>query len=240
MSHRLYSGQVWHKRHRPATHAFSYSLKLFWLDLQNLPQLDSYFGLSYRRWAALRFKRQDYLTEPQRPLHEVAKQKMSELAGFPLDGEVFLLAPLRWFGLYFSPVNFYYLRQTDGTFSHVMAEVSNTPWNERHCYLIDLRNPQDTDKAFHVSPFNPMSMRYQWHFSTPAEHLQVKIACVTEQTDFEAGIQMSEKKLNRTELLNVMLNTMTLKTLVGIYWQAAKIYLKGNPVYGHTSSHKES
>ncbi|MBN7822035.1 DUF1365 domain-containing protein [Bowmanella yangjiangensis] len=240
MSHRLYTGLVWHKRHRPVAHQFSYGLKLFWLDLQKLEQLEGYWGISSKRWSVLRFKRQDYLTQPHRCLAEVAKQKMSELAGNSLNGDVYLLAPLRWFGFYFSPVNFYYLRQADGKFSHVLAEVSNTPWNERHCYLVDLQHQQETEKAFHVSPFNPIAMRYQWQFNQPSDVVRVKIGCATTQTDFEAGIQMREKKMNRRALLNVMLSTMTFKTLVAIYWQAIKIFLKGNPVYDHTSSHKES
>ena len=71
---------------------------------------------------------------------------MSELNGAPLSGDVFLLGQLRMLGMYFSPVNFYFLRSAAGEYTHMLAEVSNTPWNERHHYLVDLREQKDTEK----------------------------------------------------------------------------------------------
>ncbi|WP_102798259.1 DUF1365 domain-containing protein [Bowmanella denitrificans] len=240
MNHSLYSGQVWHKRFKPKVHQFQYQLQLFWLDLQDTDSLNALPFVSTRGFAPIRFKRSDYLDQPKQNLADVARNKMSALANKPLQGQVFLLGQLRWFGLYFSPVNFYYLRQADGYFSHVLAEVSNTPWNQRHCYLVDLANPIDTVKAFHVSPFNPMNMHYQWTFNQPQHDLKVQISCIAQKKEFVASLAMTKKALNPNSLTSVLLSTMTLKTLAGIYWQALKLLIKGTPVYGHPSSTKES
>jgi uncharacterized protein len=239
MQSAIYNGTVWHHRHRPKVHRFKYSVSLFWLDLQDLQALEQIRGLSAKKWAPVTFRRSDYLSHPERPLHQVALEKMSALANTPLTGKVFMLGQLRLFGLYFSPVNFYYLQQPDGHFSHVLAEVSNTPWNERHCYLVDMNNPQDTEKAFYVSPFNPMQMHYHWQISQPEEQLQLIIRCDTDQRHFDAGLHLQKKSLNSKTLFRVMLSTMTIKTLAGIYWHALRLLLKGVPVYSHTAKDKE-
>ena len=59
----------------------------------------------------------------------------------------------------------------------VVAEVSNTPWNEMQCYVlhpdsVDMKTVKETegsvnylfDKAFHVSPFMDMDHEYDWTF----------------------------------------------------------------------------
>ncbi|GGD66298.1 DUF1365 domain-containing protein [Lacimicrobium alkaliphilum] len=239
MQSAIYKGTVWHHRHHPKVHRFSHHISLFWLDLENLERLEHVRGLSSKRWAPVSFRRSDYLTNPERPLHQAALEKMSALADKPLQGKVFMLGQLRLFGLYFSPVNFYYLQQQDGQFTHVLAEVSNTPWNERHYYLVDLKDPQITPKAFHVSPFNPMEMHYHWQISQPEEHLKLVIRCDTDQRHFDAGLSLRKKSLNSKTLFRVMLSTMTLKTLAGIYWHALRLFLKGVPVYSHTAKDKE-
>ncbi|WP_088332132.1 DUF1365 domain-containing protein [Lacimicrobium sp. SS2-24] len=239
MASAIYSGTVWHHRHRPKKHSFSYFIHLFWLDLQEQDDLETVRGLSVKKWAPVTFRRSDYLSDPSQPLHQEALNKMSALAGQTLEGKVYLLGQLRLFGLYFSPVNFYYLQQSDGSFSHLLAEVSNTPWNERHCYLVDLNNPQTTEKAFHVSPFNPMEMHYHWQVTQPDEVLNLSIRCDTDQRHFDAGIRLRKKSLNSKTLFRVMLSTMTLKTLAGIYWHALKLFIKGVPVYSHTAKDKE-
>jgi len=166
---------------------------------------------------------------------------MSHMAEQDLDGEVHLLSQMRTFGLYFSPVNFYYLQQKNGTFSHVLAEVSNTPWNERHCYLVDLATQQDSPKAFHVSPFNPMDMQYKWVISQPEQSLQLSLSCHQETKHFVANINMSRIEMNSKNLFNVVVRipSMTIKTLFGIYWQALKLFIKGVPVYAHPQQGKK-
>ena len=53
--------------------------------------------------------------------------------------------------------------------------MTNTPWGERHAYVIDGREGV-FDKALHVSPFMPMEQRYSWRATTPDDTLKVHIA----------------------------------------------------------------
>jgi DUF1365 family protein len=238
----LYKGSVFHSRFVPKKHAFTYQIFLLWLNLDELDLLErSVKGFSTGSWAPLRFKRSDYLGQADKPLKLSVLEKMSELAQQQLSGTVYLLGQMRTFGLYFSPVNFYYLQQSDGSFSHLLAEVSNTPWNERHCYLVDLAKQEDCAKVFHVSPFNPMDMQYKWQISQPEQTLKLTLSCHKEVKHFVASLNLSKIELNSKSLFNVLLSipSMTIKTVFGIYWQALKLFIKGVPFYSNTAQGKK-
>ncbi len=236
MDSAIYLGKTHHSRFLPKPHKFSYRIFMFWLNLTELDEVhEKVRGFSLGGWAPFRFRRSDYLGDPNIPLQCAALKRMSELAGKELNGTVYLLAQVRMFGLYFSPVNFYYLKQDDGQYSHLLAEVSNTPWNERHHYLVDLNNQQDQQKCFHVSPFNPMDMQYQWHINPPNDVLTLSLICKQQEKHFAASIALKKIPLNSGNLFRVLLKipSMTLTTVGGIYWQALRLWLKGNPVYDH-------
>ncbi len=236
MESALCSGQVFHQRFKPTQHKFQYKMLIFWLKLSELPELarqTKYFGFNQRAWAE--FRRSDYVGHKHVPLEQAVLEKMNELASGSLTGDVYFLGQIRMLGLYFSPVNFYFLRQPNGYFSHMLAEVSNTPWNQRHYYLVDLADQTDTDKRFHVSPFNPMDMVYRWHIKPPADTFEVGLDCIKGEKHFLAKMALQKMPLNSKSLLRVLLSTpsMTLKTVVGIYWQAIKLFIKGTPVYSY-------
>jgi uncharacterized protein len=242
MESAIYQGQVVHNRLIPKKHHFSYSIFLLWIKLDELADIEknvSWFSTS--KWAPIRFKRTDYLGSPDTPLQQSVLEKMSSLAGTELHGSVFLLSPLRTLGWYFSPVNFYYLQQENGHFSYLLAEVSNTPWNERHCYLVDLNEQQDSQKVFHVSPFNPMDMTYKWKISQPMQQLRLTLSCHQQSKHFVAALDLCKEPLNSSTLKRVVMNipSMTIKTVVGIYWQALKLFVKRVPFYGHPAQGKK-
>lgn len=238
----LYTGDVYHQRVVPKHHEFTYKIFLFWLKLDEIEQLDQQVrGFTSERFSAASFRRSDYLGDPNQPLDEAVLQRCHELGAENLQGDVFLLGQVRVFGLYFSPVNFFFVRNSEGRFTHMLAEVSNTPWNKRHHYLVDLAQQAPTEKAFHVSPFNPMDMVYRWSVQQPSETLKLSLACYKEQRHFTAAINMTKMSLNSKSMTNVMLSipSMTIKTVAGIYWQALKLFIKRVPFYSYPSNNKE-
>jgi DUF1365 family protein len=237
MESALYSGHIVHTRHLPKVHTFRYPFFMWYLDLDNVDHLqDLGIWFSSRRWAFNRYYRPDYLGGPDRSLADCVREKMKELSGSEVTGKLFGLLNLRSAGLYFSPVNFYYGFAEDGTATHLLAEVSNTPWNQRHyyCHRLD-KNHRDIAhaKSFKVSPFNPAeNQTYKWKISEPLETLEVNLGVHDERGHvFEAALRLNRQPFTSSSARKLLVRkpVTTLFIMAGIYWQAMKIFLKGIP-----------
>jgi hypothetical protein len=239
-------GRVHHARYRPTKHAFDYSIAQWWLaldELENVAAQSRWFSL--QRFAPLWFRRADYMRGSTGDLATAVLEKTSQLVGQPVHGRVFFLGALRTFGLYFSPINCYFIQTDDASdYRYMLAEVSNTPWNERHYYVLDLQQALITDKAFHVSPFNPMDMTYHWQLrpprQEPAHKCLVHMDCHSENRDFSATMKLTRVELNSKSIRNVLLRypVNTLGTVAAIYWQALRLFLKRTPLYSHPNTDK--
>src|SRR5690606_38616031 len=177
----LYVGSVRHRRFAPRAHAFRYRVFMLYLDLDELPRVFSGVpGWSATRPALAWFRRADYFGDPARALADCVREAVAKATGGdPPRGPIRMLTNLRYFGYCKNPVTFYYCFDPAGEqVVNVLAEVNNTPWNERHHYVLDGEDARahiraQFDKALHVSPFNPMAMRYSWRGNRPAQQLAV-------------------------------------------------------------------
>lgn len=181
----IYTGIVRHRRFSPAANTFRYRIFQMYLDLAELPQLFSrYPGWSASGPALAWFRRADHLGPASEPLDECVRNEVCRQTGVRPDGPIRLLTHLRYFGIGMNPVSFFYcFDAADSSVTAVLAEVNNTPWGERHLYV--LSNPCSSTsgaartlwnaKQFHVSPFMPMQMNYCWRISLPGERLSVHI-----------------------------------------------------------------
>lgn len=237
MNSSLLVGMVRHKRREPIQHELNYPLFMPCLDLD---ELDSVFtkvwGIGQRWWHWARFRRADYLGEGD--LKQAVFDKVEELTGERLQGKVVAVIHLRYLGIYFSPVNFYYVYDRQGEWRYLLAEVSNTPWNERHYYAIPATESGcfEHQKAFHVSPFNPIEQTYRWRIKPLDRSLNVHLECHRGSKEFEATMAMKKTPLRSNNLIRHLIATpvMAVKVLVGIYWHALKLWIKGAPIYTHT------
>jgi len=243
MKSRLYEGLVRHRRLQPTSHAFSYRVFMPFICLDELPSLfDNNRLWSARGWAPAQFRRSDFLGDPGLPLQQEVRRRIHEETGQQHSGPIYLLANLRYFGYSMNPVTCYYCyNQDESRLEYLVAEVTNTPWNERHSYV--LAGPQqgqwlttEFDKMFHVSPFNPMDMRYQWRSNTPDRRLVLHLAN-TEGGEkvFDATLALSARPMTSKNLNSILWRypLMTAKVGLAIYWQALRLYLKGVPFYSH-------
>jgi hypothetical protein len=181
----IYQGWVRHRRFRPAENRFRYSIFQLYLDLEELDQVFAGSWLfSTRRPAPAWFRREDHLGAPERSLAECVRDEVERQTGERPCGPIRLLTNLRYFGYVINPVSYYYcFDEADTAVRHVLAEVHNTPWGERHCYVlpapIDPRTgrlrPLRNRKDFHVSPFMRMHMDYHWRMTEPHERLFIHI-----------------------------------------------------------------
>jgi len=229
----LYEGWVSHRRLGRVAHSFRYPVMMALLDLDELPEaLDRHPAWSARRPALVRFRRADYLGEPAVPLADAARDLVSGRAGPRPEGPVRLLTTPRFLGVGFNPVSFYYLYGAGGGAPEaVIAEVTNTPWGDRHCYVLGGPALEGVfHKRLHVSPFMPMEQSYRLRLTAPGEHLAVSITAEQEgRTVFEAGLGLRRRELSRREMTRALVahSPAGAATLARIYWNALKLRLKG-------------
>ncbi len=242
----LYKGWVRHRRLRPQPHNFRYRLFLMYLDLAELDHLfDPYWLWSADKPGLARFRRRDHLGDPGIALDEAVRTHIERDTGQRPDGPIRLLTHLSYFGYRFNPVSFYYCFDRDDThLVNIVTEVNNTPWDEQHVYVLDRRhNVGGThhhryrlDKQFHVSPFMPMALAYDWRFNTPGEHLNVHMESSDQQGKlFDATLTLTRTPICSSSLAGVLLGypLITAKTVAAIYYQAARLWLKRTPLYTH-------
>jgi uncharacterized protein len=244
MNSRIYKGWVEHRRTAPRENRFRYRLFMLYLDLAELPTLfDGTPFWSARKPALAWFRRSDYLGPAHLPLAEAVRRLVAQNTGRRPEGPIRLLTHLRYFGYSMNPVSFYYCFDAAGdTLKTIVAEVTNTPWGERHHYVLSVDAAHqrlkrfEFDKDFHVSPFMPMDMRYHWSFNEPGGRLFVNMQnCRGGQRVFDATLALCSSPLNRGSLLRVLASFpfMTFKVLAGIYTQALRLYLKRTPIFAH-------
>ncbi len=252
----IYHGSLRHRRFAPRAHAFRYRLFLVYLDLAELDVVFRGRWLwSTRRTALARFDRADHLGDPAVPLDLAVRDLVEQRTGRRPAGPIRLLTHLRYFGHCFNPVSFYYCYDVDGTgIETVVAEVNNTPWGERHCYV--LSNPSvaiagkhgryRSDKALHVSPFMPMDLAYDWGFSAPGERLNVHMALQETGSScakiFDATLRLERAPITAMRLAGALMRfpLMTVQVVAAIHWQALKLWFKRVPVHTHPAKRQEA
>lgn len=248
MFSRIYTGRVTHRRTGRLHHAFDYRLFMVYVDLDELPTLfDRYWLWSARRPAPGWFRRADYLGNPARPLADCVRERIRGELGCAPTGPIRMLTHLRYFGHNFNPVTFYYcFDHAEGPVRVIVAEITNTPWNERHSYVLAVQGADgsgdgspyrfDFDKAFHVSPFMPMAQHYRWRFSEPGDRLAVYMENLQDgQRVFDASLDLAARPLDGPGLARCLATypLMTVTVLARIYWQALRLLLKKAQFYPH-------
>jgi len=250
MDNAIYIGKLTHHRFLPKAHRFQYGLALFLFDLNSIPKL-------FRIPKLFGFHREDYLRDASlknERLDQTVKRLIKEKTNIEFKGEIKILTQIRYFGFCFNPVSFYYcFNEETKKLQFIVAEISNTPWNERKTYILPCTNHNENLesfellKNFHVSPFMQMDLLWKWNFSVPSmteKNLTVHMEDWTlDKKDhyFNATLVAKPKALNPFNVALLLLSypMLTLKPFLAIYYEALIIKLKNIPFYDHPVQEKQ-
>ncbi|EAR07642.1 DUF1365 domain-containing protein [Reinekea blandensis] len=258
---RLMVGWVRHRRYSPKPHVLKYPLFMWYLDLDELAEISIRSRLltqEKRGWCT--FKRADYFGPPDRPLKEAVIDRIcAQTKLTPAEiSRVCMLTNLRTLGYIMNPVTFYYAFNHNDELIAIMPEITNTPWSERFQYVLNTGTAEgginpfrmgrgrfrfQLDKHFHISPFHPMNMQYDWRFKTPEQpdnliHLE---NWQHGKKVFDATLMLKPKPITPSSVRSTLIRFpwMTVTVASGIYWNALKLWLKGVPFYSHPNKKKK-
>lgn len=246
----IYRGWVRHRRRAEQRHDFRYPLAMVLLDLDDLVGTFNHSPWwSLERFNLISFKHQDYLqtNTAGQGIAAAVKHHIKEATGCDFSGCIQLLTHPRYFGFVMNPVSFYFCSD-QGQLEYIVAEINNTPWDERHSYVLPVEQGDGQTlgnsrqyafnfaKDFHVSPFMPMDLDYQWRFTVSDQTIRIHMNLLRKgEKVFDATMQGEQEAFNARNMLRLPIQypLQTVAVVARIYWHALRLWLKGVSFFSH-------
>ena len=236
----LYEGTVIHDRRGDQPHRLRRTIQMVFVDTADLSSLTRLHPLgSTRTRRPVELRRSDCFGDPTIPLDQAVADEVVRLGGQPPRGPIALLATPRTWGWNFNPITSYYCYDETGTeVTDLLVEVTNTPWGERHTYLVGAPGRHRFAKDFHVSPFLPMDLAYEIRYAAPAERCTMSFD-VTENGETRLRASMALHRVAPTAVALRRIITRPWLSSPGvsasIYANAVALLAKRAPVFRHPS-----
>ncbi len=247
MKSAIYAGEVFHRRFRPRAHTLRYSLFQCLFDLDEIDRVSQRCRLfSRNRWNLFSFHDRDYGDRSGAPLRPQIEALVRRTGQEPDGGPIRLLTMPRMLGHVFNPLSVWFCHRRDGSLATIIYEVTNT-FRERHSYVIPVEAGQGAaalirqtcDKAFYVSPFMDIDMRYDFTVEPPMEKTRVVVAGADGGGPLiVAAFQGDRRELGDGALVAAFLRhpLLSLKVVAGIHVEALWLFLKRIGVRRHVPS----
>ncbi len=241
----FYRGWVMHARMKPFTHRFTYRVFSLFIDLDMLQEANTQSAIfSIGRFNLLSFYPSDHGDQDGSSLRAHAERLLTQAGLTSMPARIKLLCYPRLFGFVFNPLSIYYCLDDEDHVSALIYEVRNT-FGDIHSYVIPVRAQhvahgreirQECDKAFYVSPFLDMTMRYRFRLLPPDEHLRLRIL-ERDPTGPILSANFSAERLPLTFWTSLVcfmaIPLLSFKVVLAIHWEALRLWLKGAKYYAH-------
>ena len=231
----LYDGVVVHRRMAPRAHRLRYRIFQLLLDLDELPALDRGLRLfAHNRFALFSLHERDHLAGDGQPLRAQIETMLADAGIDIAGGPIRLLCMPRVLGYVFDPLTLFYCHRPDDALAAVVLEVNNT-FGEKHCYVVEADGEgvarRACAKAFFVSPFMDMEMTYDFRLPAPGEEAITAIQGRGPDGApiITAAFSGQRRVLTDRNLVAAFVShpLLTLKVILAIHWEAAKLVAKG-------------
>ena len=235
MTSSIYNGTVIHKRFKPKTHFFEYSVFSLLIDLSELNKLDKQIKFfSFNKFNLVSFFEKDHGSRDGKPLIEWVKKNLDANNIYSKDIKIKLLCYPRIFGYVFNPLSVFFVYDSEERLISILYEVKNT-FGEQHTYIFKVEDDvkffqHNCLKKLHVSPFIEMNCNYFFKILKPGEKISVIINQYQENEKILYASQDGKRvDFNSKELLKSYLKhpLMTFKIISAIHFEAFKLWTKG-------------
>lgn len=234
----LYVGDVMHARMRPTAHRFQYRVMSLLIDLGRLDEAGRQSPLFAVNGRALySFHERDHGRRDGSSLLAYAQTCAAEHGVDLTGGRVLLLCYPRLLGYVFNPLSVYFCYRSNGNLALMIYEVRNT-FGELKPYVLPVKPDeltaaglrQEQDKAFYVSPFIDMAMRYHFRVMPPGDNVKLRILETGGDGPLLAATFFGRRRpLTSRSLLAAFasLPLVTFKIFGAIHWEALRLWMKG-------------
>lgn len=178
-----------------------------YLDLDELEGVFARHPLwSLERPNAVSFRRADFLRDPTAPLDAAIRDLVLSQTGRRPTGPVRMLTHVRTWGWLFNPITVYVcMDASDENIDALVLEVTNTPWCERHAYVIDGGEGEHRfPKALHVSPFLGIDQEYRLRVTRPGRSLVIHLSNFEGSVVYDATLALLGREISRSALGRVL------------------------------------
>lgn len=229
-----HDGRTTHMRFTPFERRFAYRLAQIRVDIDRIAETaDALKLFAHNSFNLFAFHDRDHGDRSGAPLRAWAEATFAR-GGIHLDGgRIDLQCFPRVLGFVFNPLSIYFGHGPDGALRGVIYEVNNT-FGETHAYVArtegDGVHDHEAVKIFHVSPL--MDIAGDYHFRITARDASLHLTIenrVAGERQHVATLVTRARPLTDRWLLGVFfaLPLSTLQVVLGIHWQALKIWLRG-------------
>lgn len=229
----LYECTIMHDRHAPKRYKFVHKVFMFYLDLDELPQLSRFSRLlGYNQRRVYDFRDKDHISCGFPSVKENILGFLKTRGVEEKIHRIQLLTNVRTFGYIFNPVSFYFCFDSRGNPVCVVSEIGNTFGELKYFYL----GPEKKDvkafsgrqvKYYYISPFTDLDNQMDFRIQVPDERLNITIDTLKNgEKFFWSSMTGPRKALTTANLLwyTIKYPWVTLKVIFLIHWHAAMLH----------------